>query len=394
MSASHTIELTDTETNLSSGDINLSPDSLAFATPTGWKLSKVTLRGGLQEGIDLVEIDNGSLQLAVLPTRGMSIWKARLGDLRLGWDSPVKDPVHPAYMNLQAVGGIGWLKGFNEWIVRCGLSSMGAPGEDVIIDNNGNPTTVSLPLHGNIANIPARKVSVQITDSEIILRGEVLESMMFGPNLLLTTELRTGFGSSGFTLTDTVTNIGRNPTDHQLLYHINCGSPLLEPGTRLVAPFREVAPRDDRALEGIEEFATCDSPQAGFVEQAYWMRLQGKQPTGNTAAMLKNAAGNKAAVLRYTLQDFPCFTFWKNTAAREDGYVTGMEPATAFPNNRANEREQGRVILLDGGESRQTRMTVDVLDSSAAVTATEAEIRDLARQDPTIHNQPRPEGLA
>lgn len=394
MSASHTIELTDTETNLSSGDINLSPDSLAFATPTGWKLSKVTLRGGLQEGIDLVEIDNGSLQLAVLPTRGMSIWKARLGDLRLGWDSPVKDPVHPAYMNLQAVGGIGWLKGFNEWIVRCGLSSMGAPGEDVIIDNNGNPTTVSLPLHGNIANIPARKVSVQITDSEIILRGEVLESMMFGPNLLLTTELRTGFGSSGFTLTDTVTNIGRNPTDHQLLYHINCGSPLLEPGTRLVAPFREVAPRDDRALEGIEEFATCDSPQAGFVEQAYWMRLQGKQPTGNTAAMLKNAAGNKAAVLRYTLQDFPCFTFWKNTAAREDGYVTGMEPATAFPNNRANEREQGRVVVLDGGESRQTRMTVDVLDSSAAVTATEAEIRDLARQDPTIHNQPRPEGLA
>jgi hypothetical protein len=100
MSATHTIEITDTETNLSSGDINLSPASLSFASPADWKIAKTTLRGGLQEGIDLVRIDNGTIQLAVLPTRGMSIWHARLGDLRLGWDSPVKDPVHPAYMNL------------------------------------------------------------------------------------------------------------------------------------------------------------------------------------------------------------------------------------------------------------------------------------------------------
>ena len=58
---------------------------------------------------------------------------------------------------------------------------MGAPVQDVIIDNNGNAAEVVLPLHGQIANTPARKVSIEITDTEIILHGEVDETMLFSP---------------------------------------------------------------------------------------------------------------------------------------------------------------------------------------------------------------------
>ena len=36
---------------------------------------KTTLRGGLSEGVDLVELHNGDLSISVLPTRGMGIWK-------------------------------------------------------------------------------------------------------------------------------------------------------------------------------------------------------------------------------------------------------------------------------------------------------------------------------
>ena len=40
---------------------------------------------------------------------------------------------------------VGWSisNGFDEWIVRCGLDSNGAPGTDTIVDNNGNPVPVS-----------------------------------------------------------------------------------------------------------------------------------------------------------------------------------------------------------------------------------------------------------
>ncbi len=30
--------------------------------------------------------------------------------------------------------------------------------------------------------------------------------------------------------------------------------------------------------------------------------------------MLRNAAGDQASLLRYSLKDFPCYTLWKNTA--------------------------------------------------------------------------------
>ena len=39
---------------------------------------------------------------------------------RMGWDSPVKEVVNPAFINLESRNGLGWLEGFNEMMVRCG----------------------------------------------------------------------------------------------------------------------------------------------------------------------------------------------------------------------------------------------------------------------------------
>ena len=55
-----------------------------------WSINKRTLHGGKQEGVDLIKVDNGRLQFRVIPTRGMSVLDVTLGDVRLGWDSPVK----------------------------------------------------------------------------------------------------------------------------------------------------------------------------------------------------------------------------------------------------------------------------------------------------------------
>lgn len=354
-----------------------------------WSVKSYTLRGGLQEGVQVVEVNNGTLSYAILPTRGMGIWKGQCGDVRLAWDSPVKDPVHPAFINQEERGGLGWLKGFNEWFVRCGVNSMGAPGMDTVTDYSGNEFDVPLTLHGKIANIPARAVEVEITDSEIIVRGEVDETMMFGPALRLNVEIRTEFGSGAMTIIDTVTNLGNNPQEHEMLYHINYGAPLLEEGSRIVTPFNQVAPRDPRSVEGIDTFDQYGAAQIGFVEQAYLYDLAGKGDDKETMAMLRNAEGNKASLLRYKLEDFPCFTLWKNTSGTADGYVTGLEPATNYPNSRRFEREQGRVISLAGGESRTTTLTIETMDSKEAVAAAEAEIKDLqSTATGTVHPQP------
>ena len=366
--------------------INLSANS---DSASNWSVKSYTLHGGLQEGVQVVEVNNGKLTFAILPTRGMGIWKGQCGDITLGWDSPVKDPVNPAFINLQDRGGLGWLKGFNEWFVRCGLNSMGAPSMDTVLDYSGNEFDVPLTLHGNIANVPARAVSVEITDEAIIVKGEVDETMMFGPALRLNTEIRTEFGSGKMTIIDTVTNLGNNPQEHELLYHINYGAPLLEKGSRMIAPFKQVAPRDPRSAAGIDTFNQYGAPQIGFVEQAYNYELAGKRGSRETLTMLRNATGDQASVLRFTLKDFPCFTLWKNTAGKADGYVTGLEPATSYPNARRFERERGRVISLAGGESRTTTLSIETLDSKKAIKAAEAEIKTLQKTAKgKVHRQP------
>ena len=88
---------------------------------------KRTLRGGLSDGVDVIEIDNGRFRFVVIPTRGMGVWRASCDNVRLGWKSPAKGPVHPAFVPLWEPGGLGWLRGFDELLVRCGLERTAGP---------------------------------------------------------------------------------------------------------------------------------------------------------------------------------------------------------------------------------------------------------------------------
>src|SRR5437899_754950 len=71
---------------------------LTPACPVAWSVRKSVLHGGKQEGVDLIVLDNGKLQITVIPTRGLGILSVTMGDVRLGWDSPVKEVVHPQHM--------------------------------------------------------------------------------------------------------------------------------------------------------------------------------------------------------------------------------------------------------------------------------------------------------
>ncbi len=61
-------------------------------------------------------------------------------------------------------------------------------------------------------------------------------------------------------------------------------------------------------------------------------------------------------------------------AAVEDGYVTGLEPSTGFPNNRRIERKAGRVPKLGPGESRKFAIDFEVVSGTDAVGRAAAEI--------------------
>lgn len=344
---------------------------------TGWSMRQRRLRGGLSEGVEVVTLDNGALKLEILPTRGMGLWRGQFQDIPIGWDSPVKLPVHPAFVNQTERGGLGWLAGFNELICRCGLSFLGPPGRDA--DFADHPILGELTLHGKIANLPAHRVEVTVdpdNHGRIAVTGIVDECSMFGPCLRLTSTVATTAGSNQFMIVDEVTNLSAKPTEFELLYHTNIGRPFLDPGAKLLAAVREVCPRDARAAEGIDSYDRYAAPDPSYAEQAYFFRLAADaQHRG--LVVLRNAAGTLAVSLRIPLAELPCFTLWKNTAAEADGYVTGLEPGTNFPNVRSFERSRGRVLTLAPGATRRLSFELTIHPDQQSVQAVADEVQRL-----------------
>jgi len=173
-----------------------------------------------------------------------------------------------------------------------------------------------------------------------------------------------------------VTNLSAKPAEFQLLYHTNIGRPFLDENGRFLAAINEMSPRDPRAAEGIDSFDKYEAPDAGYAEQAYLFRLIGDAKR-QTVTLLRNAAGDRGLSLRFSLIDFPCFTLWKNTGAEADGYVTGLEPGTNFPNLRSFERAQGRVTTLAPGASRRVSLEMAIHADKNAVSAVASEISQL-----------------
>jgi hypothetical protein len=330
------------------------------------------LTSGKSACMEICLVDTGAAQIVVLPGRGMGIWRITTAAGPFGWKSPIDGPVHPAYVPLSDPDGLGWLQGFDELVVRCGLESNGAP------DKCGG-TAVRYPLHGQIANLPAMSLQVEVDPATggVSLIGEVVESKLFFKRLRLRSRAVFTAGSAAVEIIDQVTNELSTDATAQLLYHINLGSPLLSEGATLVAPIAQLAPKDAHAAEQIDRWNEVGPPQSGYAERVYFARLH-SDAEGQSAVLLRGADGERGLGVTIDTRTLPYFILWKNTAAQSDGYVVGLEPATNFPNPRSFEAEQGRVVSLAPGQCVTFRLGLHPLDSAAQVNAFQQRITALA----------------
>jgi Domain of unknown function (DUF4432) len=359
-----------------------------------WSVKKHRLRGGRREGVDVIVVDNGALRFSVVPTRGMGLWKGWYEGNRLGWDSPITDgPVNPAFVNLGAQGDLGWLEGFDELQARCGLENNGARFEIETKKADGSYNRATFGLHGRIANIPASYVAVHVAAEaphEIVVEGHVEETRVFGPQIRMETRIITVPGSNHLVVRDEFVNLKDQPVEMQILYHWNFGPPFIDAGARFIAPIKSLTPRDQRAQEALARYNVYQGPQPGFSEEVYYLELH-DQPNGDgkTVALLRNHQGDKGVVLRFRPDQLPAFTLWKNTGGLRDGYVTGLEPGTNYPNPRPFEQAHNRVVTLPVDGRYVTETTVVVLATKEAVAAAEEEIARLQAQGPAkVNRQP------
>ncbi len=371
------------------------PQVATIAKGASWRVERVALHGGKQDGVELIRINNGALVITVIPTRGMGILDvrdARTNERLLGWDSPVKEVVHPKYVDLESRGGLGWLEGFNEWMVRCGLANAGHPGKDVFTNNTGDKAEMDLTLHGKAGNIPASEVRVIIDpapSNRIRVQGVVNERMFYGPKLKLVAEVSTEPGAGALRISDTITNEGAFDEEFQIIYHANFGVPLLEKGAQVVVAAEQVTPMNANAAKAVEQWTTYAGPTKGFVEEVYLINPY-SDSQGHTAAVLHNAKGDRGVSMRWPTEQLPYLTIWKNTSAQADGYVTGIEPGTGFPFNRRVERKFGRVPKLAPQQTRRFDIDVQLLADQSAVEAATKAVRQISGARATRTNTAPP----
>ncbi|UUN30710.1 aldose 1-epimerase family protein [Streptomyces sp. FIT100] len=331
----------------------------------------VTLGDGAERGIRALEFRTGSgLAFDVLVDRCMDIGAAEHSGQSFGWRSRTGFR-HPGLHEHADEDGLSWLRSFSGLTVTGGLDHTLFGGE-VDADTYRYPPrgTARHGLHGRVANLPARLTGYgeRWSGEQCVLwaEGEVRQAAVFAENLRLTRRIEADVGGDEIRLTDTVTNPGFDPTPHMFLYHINLGWPLLDAGSRFLAPVEKTLWQTDSVTEQGIDHRTLPAPQPGFVEQVYEHALAPCDDTGRTGAALVNDRLGLAVSVEWSLSAFPCFFQWLNLRAGD--YAVGLEPSTHHVAGDAAARADGTMIWLGPGESRTYRTTFRVHRGADALT--------------------------
>ena len=366
--------LTDSVSATDLGNWKVTNKTLGFTDAGAFSIEKRQLHGGKQAGVDTIIVNNGKITITLVPTRGMGIFNVKRDGKRiLGWDSPVKEIVNPAFIDLESRGGLGWLDGFNEMMVRCGYEWTGHPG----VDDNGQ----LLSLHGRAQNTPASTVKVIIDDMpphKITIQGEVGERTFKKANLVTLTQFEVVPGESGFSLHDRLTNKADYDDEYQIIYHSNFGTPILEKGAKFTAAASEISPFNDYAKDGLKDWHTYLGPTKDYDEMVFNLKPIGDSK-GNTLAVLHNAKGNTGVAVEYNIKQLPVLTLWKNTDTKQQGYVTGIEPGTSYAYNTKFQRPLGLVPTIKAGETKEFDVTYTVLTSENDVMSALEKVKMISK---------------
>ncbi|WP_075350451.1 aldose 1-epimerase family protein [Algoriphagus marinus] len=336
------------------------------------KLSNTQQIGGIEtsildngpgKGTRIAWINTGTgLRYKVVLDRGMDIVDALFNENSLAWISHAGITAPQPFSNQ----GIDWLRTFaGGLLTTCGLSSMGPPNED---------ETGSKGLHGRFSNSPAELISIRQPDifSEDLsfeIVGKIRETTTFGPSLELTRSISGSLGSAEIHIKDLVINRGNTRTPHMLLYHINCGWPLIDEGTRIIWNGEKQGKATDANNTDFNiqhEFTRCAAPMdehAGFGEDVAFI-LPKADANNRVVCGYANDELELAFKISFSKEQFPWLINWQHWGKNE--YVTALEPATNPPIGQAAAKENGTLIYLEPGEKREYELKLEVLTGEKA----------------------------
>lgn len=297
-------------------------------------LRRVTVSEGRAKGTAIIEVKTaGGLELDILPDAGLDIGQCRYRGVNMSWmskngyDSPAAiSPYETEFVNTFP-GGL---------LYTCGLRSAGPANRD------GGEWH---PLHGRYHSLQAEQVCAEIVNDEVIVKGTLRETALFGHCLEVRRTLRIPAFGASVTVEDTVTN--QTPRDEEIMqiYHCNFGYPLLSEKAKLVLPEeRETNPRTEFAKTGLGRECEFDAPIDGEEERVFFQKMQKE-----FWARLDNPELDVSMTISWSGETLPILSQWRSMASGD--YVLGLEPTNCYIMGRRDERENGTLPVLKAWES-------------------------------------------
>ncbi len=308
-------------------------------------LRRITLNEGKSRGTQVIEVCTASgLQLDILPDTGLDLGQCRFKGVNMSWiskngyDSPaVFLPFETDFLNTFP-GGL---------LYTCGLRSAGPANRD-----NGEWH----PLHGRYHSLAAEQVCAEIVGDEIVVRGIVRETALFGHVLENRRTIRIPVFGSSVTVEDKITNLTPQDEEYMQIYHCNFGWPLLSERARLILPEdRETIPRTEFAKMGLGRECEFDKPIPGEEERVFFQKMK-----NDFRAELVNPELGIRMKITWSGDTLPILSQWRSMAAGD--YVLGLEPTNCYIMGRHNERENGTLPVLKAFETVQHTVTITLAE--------------------------------
>ena len=305
-------------------------------------LRRLTVKEGRAAGTELIEVKTAAgLELDIFPDAGLDIGQCRFKGINMSWmskngyDSPSAiNPYENEFVNTFP-GGL---------LYTCGLRSAGPANRD-----QGEWH----PLHGRYHSLQAQQVCAEIVDDEIVIRGTIRETVLFGHCLEVRRTIRIPAFGTSVTVQDTVTN--QTPRDEEVmqLYHCNFGYPLLSEKAKLTLPeARETIPRTEFSKTGLGRECEFDQPIDSEEERVFFQKMQEE-----FWAKLTNPDLGVRMTISWSGETLPILTQWRSMASGD--YVLGLEPTNCYISGRHEERENGTLPVLKAWDSVTNTVTIN-----------------------------------
>lgn len=304
-------------------------------------LRRIVSDEGKSKGCGIIEAETANgLRVDILADAGLDIGHARYKGMPVSWmskngyDGPAAiSPYETEFVNTFP-GGL---------LYTCGLRSAGPANRD------GGEWH---PLHGRYHSLPAERISAELTDDEIIIKGVVRETALFGHCLEVKREIRMPVFGSSISVKDVITNMSPKDEEIMTIYHCNFGYPLLSENARLILPQdRETIPRTDFARTALGRECGFDKPIDGEEERVFFQIMKKE-----FCARLENRSVKTAMTMTWSGDTLPILSQWRSMGSGD--YVLGLEPTNCYIMGRHDERENGTIRILPAYESVTHEVTI------------------------------------